>query len=167
MDDIDENISEIVSYKEISILKSSKTMFKVDNLLISKLGSEKGKIILIDEQYDGFIGSGELIPYILKNDVDVSMKYIFYLLRSPLLSKQIEYSLSGSSRMRINDNLIKNLLIPYIDNRIEKIIVNEVSKLIDKAKTEYSQYLKMKEDIFNEMKQYIDDEIKAANKGYT
>ena len=50
LDNIDENLSEIWSWEEVKVLNSVKTVFKKNNLLISKMGGEKGNIILINEK---------------------------------------------------------------------------------------------------------------------
>ncbi len=142
LDDIDENLTEIKSFKEVPVLNSQKTTFKAGNLLISKLGSERGKVILIDKKHDGFVGSGELVGFELKDDCPVTLSYIFYLLRSPYLTKQIEYSLSGCSRMRVSKKDMKHLLIPLPNNESEEeLIITKVEELIKMAKDSYNLYV--------------------------
>lgn len=156
LDDIDERLSKIRSFKEVPSLNSTKTMFKEGNLLISKLGSEKGNVIVIEKEFDGCVGSGELVSFKLKNDSPVSIDYILFLIRSVLVSKQIEYSLSGSSRMRISKTGMQNLLIPIPKNDIEeKEFVKSINKYIGKAEREYQNYLEKKKNMFNVIKKHI------------
>lgn len=157
LDNIDENLSEIISWEEVKVLNSTKTIFKKDNLLISKLGGEKGNIIVIEEKYDGFLGSGELVAFSLQEESPVSLEYIFYLLRSPYLSKQIEYSLSGCSRMRLASKGMKNLAIPLPENETEeKKIIQKVRELRVKAIFEKKQYELKKLEVFNKFKDLLE-----------
>ncbi len=156
LDNIDENLSEIKSWKEVKVLNSTKTVFKKNNLLMSKMGGEKGNIILIDEKYDGFLGSGELVPFELREESPVSLEYLFYVLRSPYISKQIEYSLSGCSRMRISNEEMKILLIPLPkDEKQEKQVINSVRELRKNAIFEKEQYLLKKQGVYDKFKDLL------------
>ena len=157
LDDIDENVSIIKSYKQINNLNSSKSMLKKENILISKLGGEKGNVILIDEEKEKFIGSGELIAFKLKeNSEKNNLIYILNLLRSPYLSKQIEYTLTGCSRMRINQNEMLNLIIPYPKNeQMKDQIIKECEELRNKAIYEKKQYENKKKEVKIEFKKIL------------
>ena len=162
LDSIDENLSEITSHKEIKNLKSSKTVFKTGNLLISKLGGEKGNLILIKEKYKDFLGSGELVAFELKEDKSLEdLNYIFHILRSPYLSKQIEYTLTGCSRMRINQNEMLELSIPYPENeKIKKEIIKECDELRSKAIFEKKQYGLKKKELNISFREVINKNLK-------
>lgn len=156
LDNIDENISEIKDWEEVKSLNSDKTIFKKDNLLISKMGGEKGNIILINEKYDNFLGSGELVPFELREKNSVSLEYLFYILRSPYLSKQMEYSLSGCSRMRVSKEEMKILLIPLPKDEIqEKEIVNSCKELRKKAILEKEKYNLKKKEVYDKFKDML------------
>lgn len=148
LDNIDENIGIIKSHSEVKTLNSAKTVFKEGNISISKLGAEKGNIILIDSQHNNYLGSGELMPFKLKENSSLSKEYLFYLLRSPYLSKQIEYTLSGCSRMRITKTDVDNLIFPKVDKNKEKIIVSMCQSFIKHAIQQKEKYkLKKQETI--------------------
>ena len=109
---------------------------------------------MIEDEFDGCVGSGELVPFVLNDGCDVSLKYIFYLLRSIYLSKQIEYSLSGCSRMRISTTEMRNLLIPLPKNKIEekkitRLIENKINLAI-LALAEYKSNLKKSINTYEE-----------------
>ena len=157
LDNIDEHIGEIRSWEEVKILNSAKTVFKKNNILISKLGGENGNIIMINEKYDGFLGSGELVPFKLRESSPVSLEYLFYVLRSPYLLKQIEYSLSGCSRMRVSTKEMKNLIIPLPENKTkESEILIKVRKLREKALFERKQYGLKKKEVYDKFKQLLE-----------
>ena len=157
LDNIDENLSEIWSWEEVKVLNSVKTVFKKNNLLISKMGGEKGNIILINEKYDSFLGSGELVPFELREESPVSLEYLFYVLRSPYLSKQIEYSLSGCSRMRVSADEMKILLIPLPkDEKQEKEVIKSVRELRIKAILEKKQYILKKKEVYDKFKDILE-----------
>ena len=157
LDNIDENIGKIKSWAETSQLNSAKTTFKTDNILISKLGGEKGNVVLIEEKFNNFLGSGELVDFKLREGFDKELlEYLFYLLRSPYISKQIEYTLSGCSRMRINSGDMENLLIPFTqDKNIVKKVIKECSQLRDKAISEKQQYKKKMNEIYNKFPTFL------------
>ena len=160
LDDIDEKIGQIKAFKEVGFLNSTKTMFKKDNLLISKLGAEKGNIILIDEKFDGCVGSGELVPFALRNDCSVSLKYIFLVLRSVYGHKQIEYSLSGCSRMRISKLEMNNLLIPLPKNKNEESeIIKKINNVLNKSKEELQNYENKKQEMYKILEKEIEKEF--------
>lgn len=154
LDNIDENISQIKSFVEVKTLNSQKTLFKMGNLLVSKLGSEKGNIILIDKEHDGFLGSGELMPFELNDGSTVSIEYLYYLLRSPYLSKQIEYTLSGCSRMRISQKDIQNLIFPIQPDK-DQIIVSRCKNLIDKSVEEKSKYISKRKEMNDDFEREV------------
>lgn len=157
LDNIDENLSEIKNWEEVKVLNSTKTVFKKNNLLISKMGGEKGNIILINEKYDGFLGSGELVSFELREESPVSLEYLFYILRSPYLSKQIEYSLSGCSRMRISTEEMKILLIPLPkDEKQEKEVIESVGIFRQKSIYEKEQYVLKKKEVYDKFKEILE-----------
>lgn len=157
LDNIDENSSKIRSFKEVVSLNSAKTTFKKNNILISKLGGEKGNIILVDKEFDGCVGSGELVPFKLKKESCVSLEYIFLILRSFICTKQMEYMLTGCSRMRISKTEMKELLIPMPKDKTEEdIIVTQISKKLKQAEKEYQNYLSKKKEMFNVIEGHIE-----------
>jgi len=133
LSDIDEKVGKIVSSKEVSDLGSSKILLKKNTILISKLQPEQGKIVIVDEDSEGFVASSELIPIRIKKE-NISLEYLWIILRSPYVLKQWEYSLTGSSRMRIGKTEIKKTIIPIPKKELMEEIVKEVFSLLKKAK---------------------------------
>lgn len=149
LDNIDEKTGRIVNFNEVPILNSTKTILEKGNILISKLGGESGNIVLVDEKFDGCVGSGELVPFKLRENSPVSVEYIFYMLRSIYCSKQIEYSLSGCSRMRVPEKEMGNLLIPLPkDKAQENKVVQEIGKLLKDAVEELKNYQNKKQEMY-------------------
>lgn len=133
LDDIDEDIGEIKNIKTVIDLGSEKILLKEGQLIISKLQPEKGKVFLVDKATDGCVGSGELIPLELLSK-DILPKYLWCILRSPYVSKQWEFETTGSTRERIGKAELYQTLIPMIDTDLQKAIISETEKVIDKAK---------------------------------
>lgn len=130
--DIDENFGRISSYEEVPILGSQKVLFKKNTILLSKLQPETGKIVMIDNEFDGCVGSSELVPIRLKSD-EVTLSYLWAVMRSDIVLKQWAYSLTGSSRMRIGKQEINETLIPIPDKDKQEKIVETINNLFEEA----------------------------------
>jgi len=152
LEQIDEYTGRIVKTKEVPQLESDKILLQENDILISKLQPEKGKIVIVNNKYDGCAGSSELVPLVL-NSTDVTIEYLWAVLRSEYVLKQWEYELHGSSRMRIGPNEIENTIIPIPNKKIQNKIVNEISEKIEKS----DQKIKESNDLFIKAKeQFID-----------
>ncbi|HPH78535.1 MAG TPA: restriction endonuclease subunit S, partial [bacterium] len=76
------------------------------------------------------------------------------VLRSYYLLKQWEYELTGSSRMRIGPNEIKNTVIPIPDLELQKEIVDNIKSKIaesDKEIQESKRLLEKAGNLFDEL----------------
>ncbi len=148
LEQIDENTGRITHAVEVSELDSKKLIFKKDSILISKLQPEKGKVVIVGTEYDGCVGSSELVPLII-NSNKVSLDYLWIILRSDYVLKQWEYELTGSSRMRIGKNEINNTIIPIPSLNLQKEIVYEVKDRIVKNNDELNQANKLSNELQN------------------
>ncbi|MDO8515442.1 MAG: restriction endonuclease subunit S [bacterium] len=138
LEQIDENTGRIIEVKEVPELGSEKILLRTNSVLISKLQPEKGKVVIVDSKFDGCVGSSELIPLVLDSD-EVSIEYLWAILRSDYVLKQWEYELTGSSRMRIGPNEINNTVIPIPDQRVQKEIVEEIRDRVEKSDNELNE----------------------------
>lgn len=132
LEQIDEETGRIINFQEVPELGSEKIVLKKGSLLISKLQPEKGKVAIVPDAYDGCVGSSELLPYIL-NSTEVSLKYLWAIIRSDYVLKQWEYELTGSSRMRIGPNEISHTIIPIPERKIQTQIVAEIEERIQES----------------------------------
>jgi len=133
LEDIDEKLGEIKGFKETPLLESEKILFKENQLVISKIQPEKGKIIKITKELDGFVGSSELIPLEIIDD-DTQIDYLGAILRSNYVLDQWEHKVTGYSRPRIGKKELYKTLIPYPDKKIRTKIINETQNLVIEAK---------------------------------
>jgi len=150
LEQIDEDAGRITEVKEVPNLGSEKVLLKENSILISKLQPEKGKVVIVSKEYDGCVGSSELVPVVL-NSSEVSLEYLWAVLRSDYILKQWKYELTGSSRMRIGPNEIKNTIIPMPEKKIQQEIVGEINEKI------------IKSDVF---KREADELLKQAKKEF-
>lgn len=125
LEQIDEGTGRITHAREVPELGSEKILLKEGNLLISKLQPEKGKVLIVNKESDGCVGSSELMPFTL-DCTDVSLEYLWAVLRSEYVLKQWEYSLTGSSRMRIGTSELNQTIVPIPDKNIQDAIVEEI-----------------------------------------
>lgn len=132
LEQIDEHTGRITNTIEVSELGSKKILLTKNSILISKLQPESGKIVIIDEEKDGCVGSSELISIKLDSE-KVLLEYLWIILRSNYVLKQWEYELTGSSRMRIGWNEINNTIIPIVNLKTQKEIILETKEKIKKS----------------------------------
>jgi len=153
LEQIDENTGRITEFREVSELGSEKVLFKNGSILISKLQPEKGKIAVVPSEFDGCVGSSELLPFVLDSS-EITLDYLWAVLRSDYVLKQWEYELTGSSRMRIGPNEIKNTVIPIPDLELQKEIVDNIKSKIaesDKEIQESKRLLEKAGNLFDEL----------------
>lgn len=144
--DIDENFGEVKNVKEVSVLGSDKVVFRKGELLISRLQPEKGKIIIVNEKTDGFLGSGELIPIKVISE-RILPEYLWAILRTPYILRQWEYTIRGSSRERIGDSELLATLIPLPDIKTQEKIGSLVIEDYKEAKRLRNESRELKEKI--------------------
>lgn len=132
LEQIDEKTGRIVETKEVPELGSEKVLLKLNSIIITKLQPEGGKIAIVIKEFDGCVGSSELLPFELKSSV-VTLDYLWAVLRSGYVLKQWEFELTGSSRMRIGPNEINNTIIPVPDTEVQNEIVAEIKDKIYKS----------------------------------
>lgn len=147
---IDDDLGEIRNSKTVTKLDSDKIILNTNNIVISKLQTDKLKVALVDEYNNMKCGSSELLQFEVLPMFD--KKFILYALRTQIVKQQWEYSLTGSSRMRINEDIILNTKIPYPkDENIRNYIVMNIDKNICKIKqlsTEIKDIVTIVSDIF-------------------
>ncbi|MCL5093947.1 MAG: restriction endonuclease subunit S [Patescibacteria group bacterium] len=142
---IDENTGRITEFREVSELGSEKVLLKNGSILISKLQPKKGKIVIVSSEFDGCVGSNELLPFVLDSS-EITLDYLWAVLRSDYVLKQWEHELTGSSRMRIGSNEIKNTIIPIPDLKLQKEIVNEIKNKLENADDELRKANELEEN---------------------
>lgn len=150
LEQIDENTGRIIEAKEVPELGSEKILLQENSILISKLQPEKGKVVLVNQEYDGCVGSSELVPIVLASS-EVTLDYLWIILRSDYVLKQWEYELTGSSRMRIGRNEIRDTIIPIPEKKVQNTIVEEIKQKIamsDEAEKESEELLKKTKEEF-------------------
>ena len=138
LEQIDEDTGRITEVREVSELGSAKILLRNGSILISKLQPEKGKVVIVSSEFDGCVGSSELIPLIL-DSAEVSAEYLWAILRSDYVLKQWEYQITGSSRMRIGPNEVNNTVIPIPDSKLQKEIVDEIRDRVEKSDNEFNE----------------------------
>jgi len=138
-----------IQTKEIPMLGSQNVICRNEEILISGLQPQKGKILIVDESTEGCIASSEFFPFkIISNEITPA--FLKLMLRSEIVSKQWEYQLTGCtpSRARIGVNDILETLIPIIDDQDK--IVKEVNGIRRKANEYRDDAIKKKNQALNE-----------------
>lgn len=137
LEDIDEDFGEIKRYREVIQLNSSKTILKKGELIIPKLEPEKRKILIVNQ--DGLVGSSEFIR-VKVDETKISTKFLWIILRSRYVTKQWKYQLTGSSRMRIDKEVLEKTLIPYPKKEVRDKLEEDIEELYIGAKSLLKEY---------------------------
>jgi len=132
LEHIDAETGRIIASREVSELGSKKFLITANSILVAKLQPEKGKIVIVPREYDGNVGSSELVPILLESS-DISLEYLWAVLRSNYVLRQWALELTGSSRMRIGSTELKQTIIPIPDKKIQEEIVEEIKSLIEES----------------------------------
>ena len=132
LEQIDGATGQIGVPKEVATLGSKKIMLNAGSILVAKLQPESKKTVIVPDEYDGIVGSSELVPLTLDSD-DVTPKYLWAILRSDYTTKQWEYSLTGSSRMRVDNTSLEQTIIPMPDGETQNSITESIDTLMSKA----------------------------------
>lgn len=151
---IDDDIGEIKSTKTIAELDSDKIILNANNIIISKLQTDKIKVAIVSPDYDLSSASSELLQFEVKSGYE--KKYILYAIRTQIVKQQWDYSLTGSSRMRINEDIILNTKIPYpTDENIRKQIVLSIDQSIAQIKNEMKNIKDINTIVTNMFKEFF------------
>ena len=150
LEHVDEKTGRITKPKEILKLSSKKVLLKKNAILVTKLDPENGKIVIVSQENDGAVGSSEFFPLQL-DSTDVSISYLWAVLRSDYVLKQWKYKVTGSSRIRIGLTELKDTIIPIPDKKIQNEIVKDIEKKTKKI---------------DEISYEIDESFKTAKKNF-
>jgi type I restriction enzyme M protein len=129
-------VGEVVT--DFSEIKSTKTVFQVNNVLYGKLRPNLNKVHLAT--FDG-ICSTDIFAY-QPHDYCIP-EYLAYVMRSPQFNGEVLKGLSGAQLPRVNAEFIENIQIPVPPLEVQKAIVAEIEgyqKIIDGARQVVENY---------------------------
>ena len=131
---IEERTGRVTQIIDVPTLGSGKILLSKGQILVSGLNPDKGKVIYVDDELDGCVGSLEFIPARLNAD-DVMLDYLLIILRSKLVTDQWKYQISGStpSRERVDETTVLESPVPKPSAPIQKRIVDAVKSRIVQA----------------------------------
>lgn len=152
-------LSEVVDFHR-DIVDSAKST--KDYLGLAGVESQTGELSGVVEDaagqafiyYEGDVLYGRLRPYLnkvlfaeqsgicstefhvmrVKNEDEVLPEYIAAILRSDLILSQTKHMMTGNTHPRISNDDVKNLFIPVPDISVQRVIVDELHMLRQKAR---------------------------------
>lgn len=138
MESIDEKYGEILELKEKTISKSKGyTRFEENDLLWAKITPcmQNGKSAIARNLKNGMgCGSTEFFVLRPKND-SILVDYLYLLLRHHEVLKAAQSSFGGSAgQQRVSSQYLKSIMIPCPDISTQKMIVDTLYGIKDKAK---------------------------------
>lgn len=153
LEDIDADTGRVLAPREVPELGSDKIILNSGSLVVSKLQPENGKVAIIDESIDGCVGSSELIPVVLKSS-EVTLEYLWAILRSRYVLGQWKHELTGASRMRINPKELDCTVVPIPERKVQDKIVQRLFDSIKKCDEQLAQAKQLTEksrDLFSNL----------------
>jgi type I restriction enzyme S subunit len=127
---VDKNIHFVTDEKAKQLKRHS---FKAGDVLITKLGEPLGLACIAPNRLEFGIIVADIVrarPYI-----EISNKFMTYLLNSRVVIEQISKHTKGSTRARINLSVIRNLNIPIPPIAEQKRIVEKLDSLLAQVET--------------------------------
>ena len=131
LEDVEVKTGDIINEKEVEEIGSTKLIFGNADILIGKLDTEKGHI-LINDKTKKYIGTTEWVPYKIreKNEID----YVFYILTNNQFLKNLNYLTSGKTHPRVQSRDLLNIKIPLPDQEEQQNIIKKIKPLKEKLK---------------------------------
>ncbi|CAI2035596.1 restriction endonuclease subunit S [Raoultella terrigena] len=123
---IDKNIKFVSNEKAVELSRHS---YNRGDIIITKLGDPLGLACIIPDSFQDGIIVADLVR--LRTNVhNFDKRYLTYVLNSPLLINQINKNIKGTTRPRINLNIIRNLNIPITSIFEQKMISDKLDALL-------------------------------------
>lgn len=135
LSDIDNTTGHInlVSPQQTGITGTS-TLFKSDDILFSKLRPYLNKVSICPAHVKRACGSTELLVYRVHEGI--LPYYVFFVLKSNIGLYQVIDITAGSTLPRVDPEIVDDILVPMIDDKVQRIIsdnVQQVFELLHKA----------------------------------
>jgi len=126
--------------KIVDQIGSDKVVFGDCDIVISKIDPYLAYVFINDKDKP-LIGTTELLPFKLKNSIDISLEYLKYLLLTDEYIAKSSLLMYGKRHPRIHPNDLLNIKVPVPDIRIQEKIVEEI-KVEETKSFEYRQGIK-------------------------
>lgn len=139
MTDVDELFGEVnINNLLGKDIKANKLVIKGNDVVFARIEPciYNRKIALISSDITEALGSTELL--IARANPNVLPSFLFWLLRSELIQRQIAGKMTGTTgRRRLPDEVFGSLKLPKISLELQKLIVDEATRRKDEAKRLY------------------------------
>jgi restriction endonuclease S subunit len=150
-EDIEPKTGVIMNEEYVEKIESSKVLFGDSDILVSKIDPFLGHVIL-NEKEKPFIGTTELVPYII-NKEKAYLKFIQYVLLSKNFLNLSEKIMAGKRQPRIMPYELLELKIPLPPRTLQEEAAKKIEKEIGDLKaqkTEIENAMKKRETSFIE-----------------
>jgi restriction endonuclease S subunit len=126
--------------KIVDEIGSDKVVFGNCDIVISKIDPYLAYVFINDKEKP-LIGTTELLPFKLKNNIVVSLEYLKYLLLTNEYIIKSGLLMYGKRHPRIHPNDLLNIKVPIPDIKIQEKIVEEI-KIEETKSFEYRKEIK-------------------------
>ncbi|WP_087579041.1 restriction endonuclease subunit S [Campylobacter concisus] len=133
-------IINLVNPKFVSIEyyeNNQKGRLKQNDILLCKDGALTGKIALLRDELNNRRAMVNEHIFILRAADIITQKYIFYFLYSPLGQQILKQNTTGAAQGGLNSTNLKNIRIPFSDNKENKKVFQKIVAECEKVDNEF------------------------------
>lgn len=156
--DIDDRSGMIRKYRKIPVYNlpdRAKRATQLGDVLVSSLKGSRDKVAIIEEDKENLVASTGF--YIIR-DENLTPEVLYLLFRSDFYTLFIEQMASGSIMSSITEKYFKQLVLPDLDQEIQRSITQEIQSYFNKRKDAFTN-LESAIEKFDEMLNKLNIEV--------
>lgn len=129
-------------------------LVKENDILMVQCGSTTGKVAIVPKQFENYLANS--FSFIIRSNNKILQEYLFYILNSSIIQKQIKRSQNiVSVRPNTSKPAVENLLVPLPPLEKQNEIATHISQIRSKANVLMQQGKEILEQAKQEVEQMI------------
>jgi len=126
-------------------------LVKENDILMVQCGSTTGKVAIVPKQFENYLANS--FSFIIRSNNEILQEYLFYILNSSIIQKQIKRSQNiVSVRPNTSKPAVENLLVPLPP--LEK--QNEIATHISQIRSKANVLIQQRKEILEQAKQEVE-----------
>ena len=129
-------------------------LVKENDILMVQCGSTTGKVAIVPKQFENYLANS--FSFIIRSNNEILQEYLFYILNSSIIQKQIKRSQNiVSVRPNTSKPAVENLLVPLPPLEKQNEIATHISQIRSKANVLMQQGKEILEQAKQEVERMI------------
>jgi len=129
-------------------------LVKENDILMVQCGSTTGKVAIVPKQFENYLANS--FSFIIRSNNEILQEYLFYILNSSIIQKQIKRSQNiVSVRPNTSKPAVENLLVPLPPLEKQNEIATHISQIRSKANVLMQQGKEILEQVKQEVERMI------------